>query len=101
MSVRVNGALRDFALRNTPDVEVLKPEGLREEIREATGKRLQAWETPTESPQVPEEYERTIELLKPYYRVLTVDSGHSPSGREYVDAFRSACAAALDLHRMA
>ena len=36
VSLRVNdGALRDFALRNTPDVEVLKPESLRDEIREA------------------------------------------------------------------
>ena len=41
VSLRVNdGALRDFALRNTPDVEVLKPESLREEIREAYRKAL-------------------------------------------------------------
>jgi len=41
------------------------------------------------------DHRRTIELLKPYCRVLTVDSGHSLSGPEYVDAFRSACAASL------
>lgn len=41
VSVRVNdGAMRDFALRNTPDVEVLKPDGLRNEIREAYRKAL-------------------------------------------------------------
>ena len=41
VSLRVNdGALRDFALRNTPDVEVLKPESLRDEIREAYRKAL-------------------------------------------------------------
>ena len=41
VSLRVNdGALRDFALRNTPDVEVLKPESLRDEIREAYEKAL-------------------------------------------------------------
>lgn len=41
VSLRVNdGALRDFALRNTPDVEVLRPESLRDEIREAYRKAL-------------------------------------------------------------
>ena len=41
VSVRVNdGDMRDFALRNTPDVEVLKPDGLREEIRKAHQKAL-------------------------------------------------------------
>ena len=41
VSVRVNdGALRDFALRNTPDVEVLKPDKLRAEILDAYRKAL-------------------------------------------------------------
>ena len=47
------------------------------------------------------DHRRTIELLKPCCRVLTVDSGHSMSGEEYGDAFRAACASALALHRMA
>ena len=42
VSVRVNdGDMRDFALRNTPDVEVLKPDALREEIREAHRRALE------------------------------------------------------------
>ena len=42
VSVRVNdGDMRDFALRNTPDVEVLKPDALREEIREAYRRALE------------------------------------------------------------
>lgn len=41
VKVRVNdGALRDFALRNTPDVEVIKPESLRDEMYEAYRKAL-------------------------------------------------------------
>ena len=41
VSVRVNdGDIRDFALRNTPDVEVLKPDNLRDEIRGAYRRAL-------------------------------------------------------------
>lgn len=43
------------------------------------------------------DHRRTIGLLKPYYRVLAVDSGHSLSGAEYVDAFRGACIAMRSL----
>lgn len=35
VSIRTNdGAMREFAMRNAPDIEVLKPEGLREKLKE-------------------------------------------------------------------
>ena len=47
------------------------------------------------------DYRRTVDLLEPYCRVLTVDSGHSLSGREYADVFKGACTASLAMHRTA